>query len=52
MAEYEACIAGLEVALDMNLKIWKFMKIISWIISQSIVEWGVKSLKLANIRGT
>lgn len=29
MAEYEACLARLKAALDINIKIWKFTEILS-----------------------
>lgn len=51
MVEYEACIAGLEAALDMNIKDWEVYGDSILIISQSIGEWGVKSPELAKYNG-
>lgn len=40
MAEYEACIAGLESALNLNVKDLKVYVDPILIISQSTREWG------------
>lgn len=43
MAEYEACIAGFEAALDMNVTDLEVYGGFILIISQCIRGWGVKS---------
>lgn len=47
MPEYEACIVGLEAALDMNVKNLYVSGDSILIISQLMGEWGVRSPELA-----
>lgn len=43
MVEYEACIAGLEAALEINVKDLEDYGDSIFIISQSTGEWGEKA---------
>lgn len=45
MTEYEVCIIGLQAALNLMIKDWRYIGTLS--ISQVVGEWEIKSHELA-----